>query len=631
MTRWRPRIRAPEDRVALAFALGWTVIGITTIVGAGVIEINVTSAPIVRLLAVLGLVVIGVLALMIASDDAARAYSGLAGGRIDRVMHWLTTAFVSLTALVVLGVLGMAVAPDTPGAANLGKDLGLDVAIGVVGGALAWGIVALTAVALGRVIWWVQRPITPERAERWRAPRHVPFGRQLLVVARWPLLALGGLLVSVICLAVTTTLTTNHAGAPGVPTVRTDSVLFTVVLPLTAWFAGTAGVWALTRSLPGPQHGPRRHATHAIALGVCLVIVFAYASSGTVESHARGELWGRAATGTGIPRPVSAAGVAPDRLDAYLAAQFAPRLDYADGERWHATSVSWYLSQNHVPNTMPPFCNVQVTGADGRTEVPGCYQLPCDDVQGACTENAPEDPTLYYLVWSGADPPKGDRIPARLGKAWTLIQYWIFYNYDSLQTTVVRQWHEADWEQVSVLLANAGTTVRPLEVAYSEHCYGARLPAKRVIWLGTHPVTWVAKGSHGNYPRPVNVPVRDLRCSLGVTPRYLGVAGLFFSPAVDGPAVEVPVGYLAGLTDSTDGARPGPVPRLVPMRTTAAITSFAGRWARDNNLGVPGFGSSQPGPGPPSPQTQAPAKTPFQSMLCSTPWLAPSAKELPCR
>jgi hypothetical protein len=37
-------------------------------------------------------------------------------------------------------------------------------------------------------------------------------------------------------------------------------------------------------------------------------------------------------------------------------------------------------------------------------------------------------------------------------------------------------------------------------VAFSEHCYGAVVPAAKVQWQGTHPVSYVALGSHANYP-----------------------------------------------------------------------------------------------------------------------------------
>lgn len=28
-----------------------------------------------------------------------------------------------------------------------------------------------------------------------------------------------------------------------------------------------------------------------------------------------------------------------------------------------------------------------------------------------------------------------------------MIEYWIFYNYDSLTAGLINQWHQSDWEQ----------------------------------------------------------------------------------------------------------------------------------------------------------------------------------------
>ena len=188
---------------------------------------------------------------------------------------------------------------------------------------------------------------------------------------------------------------------------------------------------------------------------------------------------------------------------------------------------------------------------------------------------------------------------------------------------MINQWHQSDWEQVSVLVRRDGTSVQPAEVAFSEHCYGAHLPPNLVHWAGTHPVVYVGRGSHANYPRPVSLPVRQLRCSLGLTPRYLGVAGLFFSPAIDGSRVEIPLAYLIGLHDTADGRRLAPPLKLVSIDATPAITSFWGRWGLDNNLSPWGLLRLRSSAGPPAPQTQAPWMKPVSSMVCNNTWLSP--------
>jgi hypothetical protein len=93
-----------------------------------------------------------------------------------------------------------------------------------------------------------------------------------------------------------------------------------------------------------------------------------------------------------------------------------------------------------------------------------------------------------------------------------VIQYWLFYDYnDWSQQTLLGQLserHEADWEAVTIGLS----TSKPLFLALSAHCGGewrewrpdqidGMLPEG---WFGppklaTHPIVYVAPGSHANY------------------------------------------------------------------------------------------------------------------------------------
>lgn len=101
----------------------------------------------------------------------------------------------------------------------------------------------------------------------------------------------------------------------------------------------------------------------------------------------------------------------------------------------------------------------------------------------------------------------------RLGDA-VVLQYWFFY-YDDVYSylhppaDVIWQAHEGDWEVVNVILSAAE---EPLEVAYSQHCLGQRrLWAAAPRWNVTHPIVYVAAGSHANYPSPGLHPL-DVRC-----------------------------------------------------------------------------------------------------------------------
>jgi hypothetical protein len=90
----------------------------------------------------------------------------------------------------------------------------------------------------------------------------------------------------------------------------------------------------------------------------------------------------------------------------------------------------------------------------------------------------------------------GDRI---------VLQYWYFY-YDDVYSYPFAppgsfwQAHEGDWEVVNVVLSS---DEQPLSVAYSQHCLGQQRQWADLKPLDdTHPVVYVALGSHANYFEP---------------------------------------------------------------------------------------------------------------------------------
>jgi hypothetical protein len=94
----------------------------------------------------------------------------------------------------------------------------------------------------------------------------------------------------------------------------------------------------------------------------------------------------------------------------------------------------------------------------------------------------------------------GDQVYARAvhgsdGKLW--LQYWMFFYYNTV--AYFRGDHEGDWEMVQVGL---NSNLQPDTVAYAEHDGG-----RRCAWTdvpkdasGVSPLSYVADGSHANYP-----------------------------------------------------------------------------------------------------------------------------------
>ena len=140
----------------------------------------------------------------------------------------------------------------------------------------------------------------------------------------------------------------------------------------------------------------------------------------------------------------------------------------------------------------------------------------------------------------------GDRI---------VLQYWYFY-YDDVYSYpfaphgALWQAHEGDWEVVNVVLSD---DEEPLFVGYSQHCLGQRrqwADAPRAD--GTHPIVYVALGSHANYftpglhqfnPACVPANVRALLQSFGL-PQPSDVV------SSDGPTTDETIHFLDDETPS---------------------------------------------------------------------------------
>jgi hypothetical protein len=117
------------------------------------------------------------------------------------------------------------------------------------------------------------------------------------------------------------------------------------------------------------------------------------------------------------------------------------------------------------------------------------------------------DEACYANAWASES--GGDAYYGRAARTADriVLQYWLFYYDDALLLPptpfgIFWQSHEGDWEVVNVVLDQNG---QPLEAAYSQHCTGERMPWGQVEKSpadSTHPVVYVALGSHANYFSP---------------------------------------------------------------------------------------------------------------------------------
>ena len=205
---------------------------------------------------------------------------------------------------------------------------------------------------------------------------------------------------------------------------------------------------------------------------------------------------------TALGTPAAARAGVPD---SQLLRTFQPVMHFDPLEAFGPTAVQSFIGDSVLEQEV-----------DGKWVVvathPGPGSLPSDGTyrlnQAACSPNASIGGLACYQTswdaWNGGSVVYG-RV-AHLSDV-TVVQYWYFY-YDDVYSYAyppsdfIWQAHEGDWEVVNVVLSTSGT---PIEAAYSQHCLGQRRAWAGVPrWPagGTHPVVYVALGSHANYFAP---------------------------------------------------------------------------------------------------------------------------------
>jgi len=152
--------------------------------------------------------------------------------------------------------------------------------------------------------------------------------------------------------------------------------------------------------------------------------------------------------------------------------------------------------------------------------------------QAGCSAGAPLGGSdCYAAAWKkGAGP---DAVYGRVVRTPSAIvlQYWLFYYDDTLILPPIPipgygpatfwQSHEGDWEVVNVIL---DPNEKPVEAAYSQHCSGQRKAWGDVQkWpaRGTHPVAYVALGSHANYFAPGVGPLGAIPINPACIPSFV--------------------------------------------------------------------------------------------------------------
>jgi hypothetical protein len=320
-----------------------------------------------------------------------------------------------------------------------------------------------------------------------------------------------------------------------------------------------------------------------------------------------------AAIASALSSPATQARVDPSRL----LVRYEPVAVLAPQERFHPEAVDGFLADAALERLL--------TGGGWQATGPPAPLLPTADPAGctssgatpcwrlnepSCTPVAGVASLDCYSALDAAHAEPPDVYGAVLADAGrTALEYWYWYPYDfwsgeSPPSDYLWQAHEGDWEVVTVLL---DAQLRPYLAGYSQHNCGVRRP-----WAGvprwhhsTHPVVYVALGSHSNSfsPHPYPIDLRP-RC---YPPLGAAILSAYLHPPLDDTGAGLAVG------PPLAGVRPAAVIRITA--SSPAWMAFPGAWGEANYFHAPGLNTVVAGPAPAGPRFHAIWQHPNQTVL----------------
>jgi hypothetical protein len=303
---------------------------------------------------------------------------------------------------------------------------------------------------------------------------------------------------------------------------------------------------------------------------------------------------------------------------AALLARFEPVLFFHPDEDWAPETADRFVAKARLEQQVAAGSWIEKP-KPAPTSTAGCaftlcyrFDLPCSLKGGdGCYEKSRSTasdwarPVVYGRV---LDVPAGTAPPAGVaGAPRYLVRYWLFYEFDDWRTAHERMWqaHEGDWESISVGL---DAQQQPLFAAYSEHCSGSVRPWSRITTRGeSHPVAYVALGSHANYFTNASTPTAFTICLRS----YLSHTAVSKATRI----VELAQERLVDRMGAAHASGPADVSGVTPLGviplagTLPAWARFPGRWSEGQLLWVGTtprtFTSISEGAGPATPNWNA--------------------------
>ncbi len=215
----------------------------------------------------------------------------------------------------------------------------------------------------------------------------------------------------------------------------------------------------------------------------------------------------------GVGKDDDADGIIDD-VEQELALKYAPLLKLHPEETARPASVDWYLDRVEVQFLHDAYCSSCVILPQGSVTQGELASLTHEATGNNCNHDPaallssdhPEAKNHFYLrpmdesVHAGSDSTdwrayahvkSSDYLPGGFE-----IQYWLFYAYDD---NVLFVNHESDWEHIVVVL---DSDTNPYFVSFAQHDGSVPYAPEEILLDGTHPVVYVARGSHASYPFP---------------------------------------------------------------------------------------------------------------------------------
>jgi hypothetical protein len=179
------------------------------------------------------------------------------------------------------------------------------------------------------------------------------------------------------------------------------------------------------------------------------------------------------------------------QTDEELASQYAPVLHFTSGEKFYPTSVDYIIDSSVLKERSSDGTSSVVDSAPMPSNLGKWYseldlflENKLETFENIAADYASNGENLGYYEYVHI---------AKSGSS-TVIQYWLFYIFNNGPMNE----HQGDIEVIQVFLDDSGN---PQTVLASQHSAGENAAWGDVEKSGTHPVIYVAQGSHANYFR----------------------------------------------------------------------------------------------------------------------------------